>query len=363
MKVCLLDRNEEIFNYLEKACAPGDSSTSKSISFCERGNLSSGDDYLSLNSYIDGFSSIKIEAFRSKNSNVPYFPASVSFAVYYDDVCSMEDTLIISGLRACENDQGPSSNYIKVRLDNTVSKIDLFRAAILRFLNLQVSTWPASDEYFTSEMSAIEGLNELLDIERAKQQTYPTALIREIAKSIDFGASIEDIMSEYQKYMRSTFASYFSTPFAKRAIYHAESLVCRRTAHEIFATKYFFGCGDFAATFIALLNAGGINARLVKAVNRQFSSMKDYGHDFVEIYDNVENKWVLTDPTSGHIYRTYNGELQFATEGSEWIRMGEWRNSWESGCHTVSDLTTMRAKAIKDRYQPDLPFTRIDKTN
>lgn len=86
----------------------------------------------------------------------------------------------------------------------------------------------------------------------------------------------------------------------------------RRTAKEIWKSKFTTGCADYALVFATMARQIGIPTSILETADKHFldefslnNNIKNYkGHFFCECFYNEE--WVLVDPTFNKIIRNYD---------------------------------------------------------
>ena len=88
----------------------------------------------------------------------------------------------------------------------------------------------------------------------------------------------------------------------------------KRTAKEIWESKFTSGCTDTAIVFATLARQLKIPTTILHTAQQEWvnklktgqDSFHHYGHSFCECF--YQNKWILVDPTAGMITEDYNSE-------------------------------------------------------
>lgn len=357
--ICYFDRNDELFRLLKMQCIEGLYGGERAEG-CQVVEDSNGSEYITFDSFSSDFTPITIEAKREFNSQAPHMPQVARFSLYMGESCQADGSnrFELPAYRVCDDpDNGESSINVDF-FSNPV--IEDFRISVETFLGRFLAYgFLDKDELKADDLVYSYG-SGLMGQPAALQQIYPTSLVMDFASKINFEEDLEGIMAQFKERF-SKISKYNNTPFAERGWDAPDLFVCRRSAHEIFATKYMFGCGEFAAAWMAVLRSAGIESRLVKVVGAGFKGRdRDIGHDLVEVREPNTGEWVLTDPAMGRVHRKYKGERQFTAYAHRWIEMGRWQSNWEAGCYDKMDSTRMRAKAFENNNRPDDLFVSID---
>lgn len=359
--ICFFDRNDELFRLLEKQCTEGLYGWEKAEG-CQVVEGSEGSRYITIDSYSPDFTPITIEAKRELNPRAPHMPQVARFSLYVGDTCEADGSnrFKLPAHRICEDpDTGESTINAQYFSD---PNIEIFRTSVEIFLGRFLTYGFLDEDELAADDLVYAYGDELSEVPAKIQQVYPTSVVKEFAAKIDLKGDLEGIMAQFKTNF-SNISNYHNTPFAERGWGAPELFVCRRSAHEIFATEYMFGCGEYATAWMAVLKSAGIESRLIKVVGSKFKGHgKSIGHDVVEVRDPGTGEWVLTDPTMGKVHRNYKGEDQFTAYAHRWIKMGTWQTNWEAGCFDKMDNTRMRAEAIEKNYKPDAPFVSLDGT-
>jgi hypothetical protein len=358
---CLLDRNDELFASIAERClTSGASPSGKNAVRCEA-SFGKTTEVIEVSSYAAFGASISVQLVR--NAATPeHLPSSVDVFVYANDFCDMDRPPVSAGNRVCERDAAqPRASSMRF-----ASPLHEALQEVLESLAVPLTIGCLSDKDVARDGAILSSAKELLSIPIESQQTYPTESVAAFFHDARFDASIEDIFTQFRN-ASFGLSQYFKTPYAARPEPAPALFVARRTAGEIVASGFLFGCGDYATLFMAMLTYGGIDNRLVKTVSKDFSDRLDYGHDLVEVYDKEAGSWVLTDPTVGNVYRCYAGEQTFSVSdpSMQLIRMDHpWdiplTSNWSAGIFNVTDLAAARRQAMKEFYDPAAKYPSIE---
>ena len=359
--ICYYDRNDELFRLLEKQCTEGLYGGEK-VEGCAVEEDGDGSRIISIDSYQPEIGPVTIEARREFDAKAPHLPPRTRFSLFAGETCEADggNRVELPEYRICEDPENGDCTVFADVFSNVYLRA--FRTSIEAFLGRFLAYGYLDDDQLESDELVFEGRDELDGVQPDLQQVHPTSVVRNFASEIDFQSPLEGIMEQFKaKFAR--ISNYHKTPFAERGWGAPDLFVCRRSAHEIFATGYMFGCGEYATAWMAVLKSAGMESRLIKVVGSKFKGHESsIGHDVVEVRDPGTGEWVLTDPTMGKIHRNYKGEDQFIAYAHRWIKMGTWQSNWEAGCFDKMDNTRMRAEAMEKNYTPDAPFVSLDGT-
>jgi len=376
---CLLDRNDEVYRKVaEKCLTPTDDLLKDTKNSCNP--TYEADDSLSLtiDTYSNDYGPIAIEISGPAQFRSPYLAGPSHLTAWFGDTCEADGSneVSISAPRICEDlDVGPADQSIdepscidrqkkreawEIEAYLSDIRVQVIVDSLAEFLGEDLPIFEVFDEHIKSDYDIITTLPTLSAMPGDERQTYPTDFVKEFFKGIDFNKSIEQITFEFKQKLKKL-NNYEHTTLDLRKKKAPSLFVCQRSAHEIIASTYMFGCGEFAVLFLSLMKAAGKEARLVKVVKDNFKEKgNDAGHDLVEVLDEETWKWILVDPTFGTVHRKYDGEPQFRHKDANWIRIGEWNSNWSAGCFTKRDNTAMRSWAMNTLYDSTLPFVDID---
>lgn len=376
---CLLDRNDEVYRKVAETCfSPADDPLKTTGDPC---NPTYGPDdslALTIDTYSNDYGPITIEISGPAQFRSPYLAGPSRLTAWFGETCEADGSneVNISAPRICEDlDAGPADQSIddpscidrqkkkeawEIEVYFPDIRVQTIVDSLAEFLGEGLPIFEVFDDHIKSDHDIVTTLSTLSAVPEDKRQTYPTGLVKEFFKGIDFNKSLEQITSEFKERLKKL-DNYEHTTLNMRKKKAPSLFVCQRSAHEIIASTYMFGCGEFAVLFLTMMRAAGKEARLVKVVKDNFNEKgNDAGHDLVEVLDEETWKWVLVDPTFGTVHRKYDGESQLRHRDANWIRIGEWDSNWSAGCFTKRANTAMRQWAMDTFYNPALCFVDID---
>lgn len=184
--------------------------------------------------------------------------------------------------------------------------------------------------------------------------------IKEFAQEFEKIESIDDIVNLYQV-------------FRTNMKHDVDKIIPKfeRTSEEIIASKVRSGCSDVGTALAPILRLKGIPTIYVQSAHIDW--IKDFyeknenatrvrGHIFLEIY--LDNKWMLFDPTNGHLYPDYDYNNKYLPQGC--IAFSKSLNGHELGfvsLKTNNDkmMEIYKGKELEDYIDPN--YTDINLKN
>lgn len=166
----------------------------------------------------------------------------------------------------------------------------------------------------------MKSLNKAEDVENFK--LYGPLTQPFLAKDFIYDKVIAGLKDKQKEVNSGRFLDSLLLWIKEEVVYSQEEdiqiLKFMRTAKEIWESKKSSGCTDYAILYATFARTLGIPTTVLHAAEYDWlkrlkngeDSWMHFGHTFCECYFNSE--WVLIDPTSGYIARTYNSEkLEF----------------------------------------------------
>ena len=159
-------------------------------------------------------------------------------------------------------------------------------------------------------------LNKAEDVENFKR--YGPLTQPFLAKDFIYDKVVTGLKDKQKEVNSGRFLDSLLLWIKKEVVYSQEEdiqiLKFMRTAKEIWGSKKSSGCTDYAILYATFARTLGIPTTVLhtaeydwlKRLKNGEDSWMHFGHTFCECYFNSE--WVLVDPTSGYIARTYNSE-------------------------------------------------------
>ena len=136
------------------------------------------------------------------------------------------------------------------------------------------------------------------------QSVKPQSQARNRACSYDIHKMIEGALAETGKLHDMSNGRVYQLPVGARTVTgQSDDFLRLRSGTEILASGLACGCGDYAISFIYLMEQCGFQANLVDSaeISTQSLRYRFSGHAVVAVRDKGAGRWILVDPTNRRV--------------------------------------------------------------